>query len=56
MVEVETGITDATHIVVLSGVSSGDKVVLGPYRAVSKTLGPNDSIEEQKKPSITLDQ
>ncbi len=51
LVEVETGITDATHIVVLSGVSVGDKVVLGPYRVVSRTLEPNDSITPQKKPT-----
>ena len=51
MVEVETGITDATHMVVLSGLSTDDKVVLGPYRAISRTLKPNMTIEEQKKPT-----
>jgi HlyD family secretion protein len=48
MVEVETGISDATHIVVISGVSVGDKVILGPYRAISRTLKAKDLVEEQK--------
>lgn len=47
MVEVETGIADDTHIVIISGLSSGDKVITGPYRAVSRTLGPDDLVEEQ---------
>ncbi|MDA1029186.1 MAG: efflux RND transporter periplasmic adaptor subunit [Bacteroidetes bacterium] len=54
LVEVETGISDATHIVVLSGVSVGDKVVLGPYRVVSRTLEPNQSITPQKRPTTTI--
>ena len=52
MVEVETGISDATHYVIISGVSVGDKVVLGPYRVISATLKPNDAIVEQKRPSF----
>lgn len=48
MVEVETGISDDTHIVVLSGVSEGEIVVIGPYRAVSRTLEPDDLLEEKK--------
>ncbi|MEQ9105814.1 MAG: efflux RND transporter periplasmic adaptor subunit [Rhodothermales bacterium] len=46
MVEVETGIADDTHIVIISGLSSGDKVITGPYSAVSRTLGPDDLVEE----------
>ncbi len=51
MVEVETGISDDTHIVVLSGVSEGETVVTGPYRAVSRTLEPDDLLEEKKDDS-----
>ena len=49
LVEVETGIADDSHYVILSGVSVGDKVVTGPYRAVSRTLEPGTLIEEQKQ-------
>jgi len=45
MVEVETGISDDTHIVVTRGLSAGQKVITGPYRAVSRTLRPDDPVE-----------
>lgn len=47
IVEVETGIADDSHYVILSGVSVGDKVVTGPYRAVSRTLEPGELVEER---------
>jgi len=37
--QVETGIQSETHIEIISGISEGDKVVTGPYRAISQTLG-----------------
>lgn len=46
MVEVETGIADDTHIVIVSGLAAGDKVITGPYSAVSRTLGPDDLVQE----------
>ena len=45
LVEVETGITDESHMVILSGISEGETVVTGPYRAVSRTLEPGDLIK-----------
>ena len=51
IVEVETGIADDSHYVILSGVSVGDQVVTGPYRAVSRTLEPGELIEERDPPS-----
>lgn len=33
---VETGISDATHVEILSGVASGDRIVTGPYRSLKK--------------------
>jgi HlyD family secretion protein len=45
LVEVETGISDDSHIVILSGVSESETVVTGPYRAVSRTLEPGNLIE-----------
>lgn len=49
IVEVETGIADDSHYVILSGVSEGDQVVTGPYRAVSRTLAPGELVEERKQ-------
>jgi HlyD family secretion protein len=41
-VQVETGIQSDTHIELLSGISAGDIIVTGSYRAISQTLD-NDS-------------
>lgn len=49
IVEVETGISDDSHYVILSGVSDGDRVVTGPYRAVSRTLEPGTLVEEREQ-------
>jgi HlyD family secretion protein len=35
-VEVQTGISDATHVVIASGVKAGDPVVTGPFRTLKK--------------------
>lgn len=48
IVEVETGIADDTHFVIVSGISVGDKVVTGPYRAVSRTLKTDELVEQRK--------
>lgn len=44
IVEVETGISDDTHIEVTTGLAVGDQVVTGPYSAVSRTLNHKDQI------------
>ena len=36
--QVETGIQSETHIEILSGLSEGDRVVVGSYRAISRDL------------------
>lgn len=33
---VATGISDATHVEILSGVAAGDRIVTGPYRSLKK--------------------
>jgi HlyD family secretion protein len=35
-VEVRTGISDATHVTLLSGLKAGDKVITGPFRILRK--------------------
>ena len=37
--QVETGIQSETHIEILAGISAGDEIVTGNYRAISQTLG-----------------
>jgi len=36
--EVKTGIQDITNIEIISGLKEGEKIVNGPYSAISKTL------------------
>jgi HlyD family secretion protein len=45
MREVETGISDDSHIEIRSGLDGGEMVIIGPYRAVSGTLNPGDRVE-----------
>lgn len=42
--QVETGISDNTHIQVLSGVENGDQVVIGSYRVLSKELEDGEAV------------
>ncbi len=44
-VEVETGISDNTHIQILSGVREGDEIVTGNYRILSRELQKGDKIK-----------
>lgn len=44
MVEVETGISDDTYIAIRSGLEGDEKIVIGPYRAVSRTLQDEDLV------------
>jgi HlyD family secretion protein len=55
--EVTTGISDTTHVAILSGVKEGEKVVTGPVRALKK-LHDGDQIEvttEKKSSGTTPD-
>ncbi len=50
-VEVETGISDDNYIFIKSGLSGGEQVVTGSYKAISRDLndGSTVRIEEKKK-------
>lgn len=53
MVEVHTGISDATHVALVSGIKTSDTVVTGPFRTLKK-LHDGDAVEiskEEKKPT-----
>lgn len=45
---VKTGIQDDTYIQILEGVKVGDKIIIGPYDVLSKTLQDKDAIKTPK--------
>ena len=47
MVVVETGISDDTHIEIKSGLTGDEMVIIGPYRAVSRTLRPDIAVRNR---------
>jgi HlyD family secretion protein len=47
MVEVKTGISDFENIEILSGLQPGDKIIKGPFIAVSKRLKDGDLVKEK---------
>ncbi|MHA4738356.1 efflux RND transporter periplasmic adaptor subunit [Dyadobacter sp. MSC1_007] len=49
MKEVKTGISDFENIEILSGLKPGDKIISGPYIAVSKNLNNGDLVEKKKE-------
>ena len=49
--EVRTGVQDRAFIQVLEGVTAGERVVVGPYSAVSRKLDSGDEVHEQKSDS-----
>ena len=51
MTEVETGISDDTHIHIRSGLKEGQVVITGPYRAVSRELRPGMAVRTEEGPA-----
>lgn len=51
-VEVETGISDNTHIQIMSGVDAGDEVITGSYRVLSRDLEDGDPVKVQNSNPI----
>jgi HlyD family secretion protein len=52
MTEVKTGISDTTHVAIVSGLTAKDRVVTGPFRTLKK-LKDGDSVEVTKEESKT---
>ena len=52
--QVKTGIQSETHIEILEGISEGDLIVTGNYRAISQTLTNNARVVVEDKEQITL--
>ena len=49
MKEVTTGISDFENIQILTGLKPGDRIISGPYIAVSKNLKNGDLVEKKKE-------
>ncbi|MFD2532086.1 efflux RND transporter periplasmic adaptor subunit [Gracilimonas halophila] len=47
--EVETGISDNSHIQILSGLEAGEEVVIGSYRTLSNSLNDGDKVKVNNK-------
>ncbi len=47
-VEVKTGISDYDNIEILSGLKDGQKIVVGPFLAISKRLKNGDAVKSSK--------
>ncbi len=52
MKAVKSGIQDNAYIQILSGLSDGDEVITGPYRAVSRTLKNDQAVEVVDKDKL----
>jgi len=52
MSEVTTGVSDATHVAIVSGIKPADQVVTGPFRILKK-LKDGDSVEISKEEKKT---
>ncbi|PYQ57893.1 MAG: hypothetical protein DMF58_17070 [Acidobacteria bacterium] len=52
MTEVATGISDATHVAINSGVRGGDQVITGPFRILKK-LRDGDAVQITKEETKT---
>lgn len=51
-IAVKTGIQDNDFIEISSGIKEGDKVICGPYSAVSKSLNKNSKVSVVKKEDL----
>lgn len=52
MTEVTTGVSDATHVAVVTGLKSGDEIVTGPFRILKK-LKDTEAVEVTKEEKKT---
>jgi len=52
MVPIKSGIQNNTYIQILTGLEAGQEVIVGPYRAVSRTLKNGDQVEKVSKDKL----
>lgn len=49
MVEVKTGISDDAYMEIINGLSDGQMVISGPYKAISKELNDSTKVKITNK-------
>jgi HlyD family secretion protein len=52
MIPVKSGIQNNTYIQILEGLKAGQEVIVGPYRAVSRTLKNGEKVEKVSKEEL----
>jgi len=52
MVSVKSGIQDNTNIQILEGLEDGQEIIVGPYRAVSRSLKNGENVEKVEKDKL----
>jgi HlyD family secretion protein len=52
MKRVKSGIQDNTNIEILEGLEEGEEIIVGPYRAVSRTLKNGEKVEKVSKDKL----
>jgi len=52
MTKVRSGIQDNTNIQILEGLEEGQEIIIGPYRAVSRTLKNGEAVEKVEKEKL----
>ena len=55
MIEVKTGIQDASYIEILSGLKDGQEVIKAPFKAISKTLKDGDLVKVVEESELFKD-
>ncbi len=56
MVLVKSGIQDNTNIQILEGLEDGQEIIVGPYRAISRTLKNGEAVEKVAKDKLFDDE
>ena len=52
MLPVKSGIQNNTYIQILEGLDAGQEIIVGPYRAVSRTLKNGEKVEKVSKEEL----
>ncbi|HSW67844.1 MAG TPA: hypothetical protein VLH16_04625, partial [Bacteroidales bacterium] len=52
LTEVKSGIQDGQYIQIVEGLHEDDKVITGPYRAVTTTLKDGDAVNQVKREEL----
>jgi HlyD family secretion protein len=52
MVAVKSGIQDNTNIQILEGLEKDQEIIVGPYRAVSRSLKNDEAVEKVEKDKL----